>query len=269
MMKNRASPGFSFRLPVNADGTGIHGMILLFTDFGHGGPYCGQMRAVLAREAPGIPVIDLMSNLPPFNAQAAAYLLAALCQEMPKEVVVVGVVDPGVGTAERQPVVVRVRERWFVGPGNGLFSVVARRAGLAEVWRITWNPPRLSASFHGRDLFAPVAAMLARGELVPGEPEATNAIGPQDWPDDLAELVYLDDFGNAMTGIRADTLDDGFALKVRGYEFRPARTFGEVADGEGFWYSNAIGLAEIAVNRASARDAFGLRVGDAVEVVGT
>ena len=239
-------------------------MILMFTDFGRGGPYLGQMRLSIERHAPGIPVIDLMSDLTPLNPRAAAYLLASLSSEIPPGSILLGVVDPGVGTESRQPVVMRAADRWYVGPGNGLFSIVAQQYPPSQVWEISWRPSRLSDSFHGRDLFAPVAAMLARGDEVPGETVAPAAIGPQDWPDDLAEIIYLDEFGNAMTGMRASIVDAGKPLQVGGHTVSPARTFGEVAPGEGFWYANSCGLVEIAVNRGNAGEQLGLRVGDSV-----
>lgn len=243
-------------------------MILLFTDFGRGGPYLGQMRLGVERHAPGVQIVDLVSDLTPFNPRAAAYLLASLVPEIPPGSVLLGVIDPGVGTDTRKPVVMRAADRWYVGPSNGLFSIVAQQHPPTQVWEITWRPLRLSASFHGRDLFAPVAAMLAQGEEVPGDPVDVTAIGPQDWPDDLAEIIYFDEFGNAMTGMRANTLSAGARLEVGGYSVSPARTFGEVACGEGFWYANSCGLAEIAVNRGSAREKFGLDVGDPVGVSG-
>lgn len=242
-------------------------MILLFTDFGGGGPYLGQMRLSIERHAPGVPVVDLMSDLPPRNPRAAAYLLASLNSEIPPGSVLLGVVDPGVGTESRQAVVMRVADRWYVGPGNGLFSIVAQQHLPTQTWEITWRPSRLSDSFHGRDLFAPVAAMLARGDEVPGDPVDAASIGPQDWPDDLAEIIYLDDFGNAMTGMRASTLNDRQDLEVRGHRLSRARTFGDVAPGGAFWYANSCGLAEIAVNQGSAREAFGLAVGDSVALL--
>src|SRR5262245_30636537 len=142
-------------------------MILLFTDFGLAGPYTGQMKAVLRQRAPEIPAIDLFADAPMQNPKAAAYLLAAYAAWFPSGSVFLCVVDPGVG-GERPPVMVKADGRWFVGPGNGLFEIVMRRAQSAEAWEIAWQPEHLSASFHGRDLFAPVAAMIAKGEAAPG-----------------------------------------------------------------------------------------------------
>jgi len=241
-------------------------MILMFTDFGGGGPYLGQMRLSIERHAPGVPVLDLMSDLSPLNARAAAYLLAALSAEIPPGSVLLGVVDPDVGTDGRQPVVMRAANRWYVGPGNGLFAIVAQQYPPTQAWQITWRPSRLSDSFHGRDLFAPVAAMLARGDEVPGEPVDPSSLGPGDWPDDLAEIIYLDDFGNAMTGMRASILNPRQQLTVHGRRISRARTFGDVAPGTAFWYANSCALVEIAVNQGNAREQLGLEVGASVEI---
>jgi len=240
-------------------------MILLFTDFGFAGPYVGQVHAVLAREAPGERVIDLMHDAPAHDPRAAAYLLAALVPDMPGDAIWIAVVDPGVGT-ERPPVVLGADGRRFVGPGNGLFEIVQRRASMAQQWRIDWRPARLSASFHGRDLFAPVAAMLARGEAPPGQPlpngwrNAASRTGA-DWPDDLAEIVYCDRFGNAMTGLRADSIAPDAALVVSGHTLRRARVFAEAPRDEPFWYENSSALVEIALRDGNAAAVLGLKPG--------
>src|SRR5438034_4574389 len=138
-------------------------MIVLFTDFGVEGPYTGQMTAVLQQTAPAVPVVSLFADLPPGQPKPAAYLLAAYARWFAAGTVFVCVVDPGVGS-ERGALIVEADGRFYVGPDNGLFEIVPRRAARAAVWQITWRPGALSASFHGRDLFAPVAARLARGE---------------------------------------------------------------------------------------------------------
>lgn len=248
-------------------------MILLFTDFGLAGPYVGQMRAVLAGAAPDIAAIDLMHDAPAHDPRRAAYLLAALADGFELGTVCVGVVDPGVGSA-RPPIILEADGRWFVGPGNGLFELVRRRARHARLWRITWQPDRLSATFHGRDLFAPVAAMIARGDPPPGDEIDTRAADTRrtperngaDWPDDLPEIVYIDGFGNLMTGLRADSVDPAAVLVAGGVEIHAARTFAESAIGAPFWYGNSCGLVEIAVNQGSAAHRLGLTAGDPVSV---
>ncbi len=240
-------------------------MILLFTDFGLEGPYVGQMKAVLHREAPGVPVVDLMHDAPAFDPRAAAYLLAALAPETPPGSIVLVVVDPGVG-GTRRPLVVEAEGRRYVGPDNGLLAPLTRRAEQPRVWEITWRPERLSASFHGRDLFAPVAARLARGEAPPGTSKSVADLAGADWPDDLAEVVYIDRFGNAMTGVRAAALAGGADLTVEGQRVARARTFSAAAPGAVFWYENANGLAEIAVNKGRADETLGVAVGSAVTI---
>lgn len=235
-------------------------MILLFTDFGLRGPYVGQMHAVFARHETAPVVIDLMHDAPSFQPRAAGHLLAALVRTMEPGTICVGVVDPGVG-GERPPVVLEADGRWFVGPGNGLFDVVAARAGERRWWRITRDPEGTASTFHGRDLFAPVAAVLARGEPVPGEP-----FDPDPEPsaaDDLATVIYIDGFGNAMTGLRAP--DHERPLRAGGQSLRPVRIFADAEPGEGVWLVNSIGLVEVVVNRGSAADTLGLQPGDPVE----
>ena len=241
-------------------------MIVLFTDFGLEGPYTGQMKAVLHQTAPGAQVVDLFADAPAGDPRAAAYLLAAYAPFFPEGTVFLCVVDPGVG-GERPPVVVDADGRCYVGPGNGLFELVQRRGREVESYAIDWRPERLSASFHGRDLFAPVAAMLARGDDPPGESCDDRAFRRPDWPDDLAEIVYLDRYGNAMTGLRAMTLPQGAKLAVAGRLLARARTFGDRPKGEAFWYENSNGLAEIAVNSGRADGELGLAVGMGVEIV--
>jgi S-adenosyl-L-methionine hydrolase (adenosine-forming) len=241
-------------------------MIALFTDFGLHGPYTGQMKVVLHQTAPGIPVIDLFADAPIGNPKASAYLLAAYAVWFPAGAVFLCVVDPGVG-GTRPPIVVEADGRWYVGPGNGLFELVQRRAGMTRSWEIDWRPECLSASFHGRDLFAPVAARLALGELPPRSPLATGPERRPDWPDELGEIVYVDHFGNAMTGIRAATLPFDAKLLAAGQVLERAGTFSDRSPGTAFWYENSNGLAELSVNQGRADRELGLAIGSPVEIV--
>ncbi|MBB4267014.1 SAM hydrolase/SAM-dependent halogenase family protein [Roseospira visakhapatnamensis] len=240
-------------------------LIAIFTDFGLDGPYTGQMKAVLHQGAPGAPVVDLFADAPAFDARASAYLLAAHVAPLPPDTIVLGVVDPGVGS-DRAGLMVEADGRWFVGPDNGLFALVARRAARLRAYPVFPPPGRLSASFHGRDVFAPAAARLARGD----RPDAREALDPgcvdrADWPEDLARVVYIDRYGNAMTGMRASTLAATAELMVHGRPLRRARTFSDVPVGHPFWYENANGLAEVAVNQGRADEALGVRLGDRVD----
>ncbi len=243
------------------------GPLALFTDFGLQGPYVGLMKLALIRYAPRIPIVDLFHNAPLFDTQAAAYLLATYALEFPEGSVFVGVVDPGVGGG-RDGLILEADGRLFVGPDNGLFDRVAARAGHAQVWRITWRAERLSATFHGRDVFAPVAALLATEQAKPEELGAPVEIQPRDWPADLARVIYLDHYGNAMTGIRAAILNRDAKLQVGGQCLLWARTFSDLPPGAGFWYENSSGLVELAVNQDSAAEKWGLVLGQPVTVSG-
>jgi S-adenosylmethionine hydrolase len=241
-------------------------MIALFTDFGLTGPYTGQVKAILARRAPGIPVIDLFADLPAGKVKPAAYLLAAYGPWFPPGTVLLAVVDPGVGS-ERRAVVAEADGRFYVGPDNGLLELVLRGTRRAQGWEIAWRPESLSASFHGRDLFAPVAARLALGGPDPAMLREAEISRVPDWPDDLAEIVYVDHYGNAMTGLRAALLPDNAQLAAGSRVLPRARTFSAVPPGSAFWYENANGLAEIAVNTGRAETVLALAIGSPVSVI--
>ena len=240
-------------------------MIVLFTDFGQGGPYVGQMKARILHDAPDATIVDLFADAPAANPYAAAYLLAAYVAEFPPGTVFLCVVDPGVGS-DRPGVAVQADGFWFVGPGNGLFELVARRATSVRKWSLAWDNARVSASFHGRDVFAPIAARLARGLQPEGEENPSSWNAYPDWPDDLAEVVYIDRYGNAMTGLREGFVNPSFVLQAKGVYLRFARTFADVPPGEAFWYINANGLVEIAVNKGSATHTLGIGLGTRIDV---
>ena len=238
-------------------------MIFLFTDFGATDLYVGQVKAAIEAAAPGIRIIDLLNDVPRFEISAAAHLLAALAQHLPSASVTLAVVDPGVGT-DRRPVVLRCDERWFVGPDNGLLSVLAARCRAPEVWEIGWRPGMLSRSFHGRDLFAPIAARIETRSLSDGELQPPSALQVQHDGGDAWEVIYIDGYGNAFTGIRSATLEETAVLEVKGETIRHAGVFAEAADERPFWYVNSIGLVEIACNRADAAGRLGIGIGDPV-----
>jgi hypothetical protein len=240
--------------------------VALFTDFGPGSLYTGQLQAVLASAGIQQPVIELVSDAPIADPKAAAYLLAAVADAMPLGTLFLAVVDPGVGS-DRWPLIIQTRQHWFVGPDNGLFSQVVSQPSEIQLQTITWQPPRLSDSFHGRDLFAPVAAMLCRGEMVAGGKIASNTLVGHDWPRDLFQVVYIDYYGNAFTGIRGDVLPKDAEITVAEVVLGYARVFSQVPVGALFWYVNANGLVEIAANQGRAADLLGLAVGTPVAVI--
>lgn len=237
----------------------------LVTDFGGSSPYIGQLKVVLGAMVPAIPVVELVSGLPPFKPELAAYLLPGLVRDLPSGTVYLCVVDPGVGT-NRDGLVVKVGGNWFIGPDNGILSQVASRNNSVVIERIDWRPRRLSNSFHGRDLFAPTAVKIAKGESLSKSRVSFNEIVGSDWPDNLSKIVFVDTYGNLCTGISANTLPVEASVEVSGKRLRYARTFGEVGVGELFWYENSFGLVELSVNRGSAESVLGIAPGDYITI---
>jgi len=241
-------------------------MLILFTDFGANDLYVGQVRGVLAQHAPGLPVVNLLNDAPSFNVRASAHLLAALVGRFPPGSVFLAVVDPGVGS-ERPPAVMEADGRYFVGPDNGLLSVVAARAEQRRFWRIAWRPEPLSDSFHGRDLFAPIAAWIARSAFPSPKLRTVAALETDFRGEDLAEVIYVDHYGNAITGLQAAGIPRDARIVAHHHHVPYARVYSEVPPGEPFWHENSIGLAEIAVNSGNAARKLGLEIGQHVVMV--
>ena len=237
-------------------------MIALFTDFGWNGPYVGEMKAAIYSANVHVPVIDLMHDVPRFDTKSASYLLARLACEFPINSIFFFVVDPGVGTALRKPLVLNADGRWFVGPGNGMFDVLALEAENLTWYEIVWQPRDLSSSFHGRDLFAPMAAHLSlHNYLIDDRLEQITEPKRIYSQPSLFEIIYVDAFGNLVSGVRANDVDNTTLLACGGRVFKYQRTFGDAALGECFWYINSNGLVEIAANQENAQKQLGLGIG--------
>ncbi|OSQ38856.1 SAM hydrolase/SAM-dependent halogenase family protein [Thalassospira mesophila] len=249
-------------------------MILVFSDFQTAGPYSGAMRAAAMRHAnpagrdggQAIAVVDLMVDAPDRDPMKAGCLLAACAGSFAAGDVGLCVIDPGVGSA-RRGVIVQCDDVWFVGPDNGLFEFVIRRARTVRMWQIDWKPAALSASFHGRDIFGPVAGMLAAGQdFAKQEMDVADRFADaKAWPDDIAEIIYCDGYGNAMTGVRAQQVEPGQnILEIGDLQIGRARTFSDVRRGAPLWYENAFGLVEIAVNGGRADRLSGVAIGASI-----
>ena len=165
----------------------------------------------------------------------------------------------------------RVTPWWFWRAAAGLSG---RTTGCCQssphanadtrLWRITWQPEALSATFHGRDLFALIAADIARGEFPADKLAPADKLHVEFDAGDLPRVIYIDHYGNAWTGVRGAPKDA--RVSAAGELFKHSESFGFVGKGEGFWFVNSVGLLELAVNRGSAAEAFGLAVGDLVQV---
>ena len=262
--------------------------ITFLSDYGLGDEFVGVVHAVIARIAPDARVIDISHGVPRQDARAGALMLARAVPYAPAGVHL-AVVDPEVG-ARRRAIAVRTAEedRLLVGPDNGLLMLAAERfGGVTEAVEISTSPWRLepvSATFHGRDLFAPVAARLALGEplaaggtpLDPGElvtielPSAVVEDGAVQ-----ATVTGVDGFGNAVLGAGQDdlaraglTLGHPFAARAGGRRVGGvvARTFADVRRGELLVYEDAGGTLALAVNNGDAAALLGVGSGDEVRL---
>ena len=250
--------------------------ITLVTDFGTADYFVGAMKGVILAHAPGAPVVDLTHEIAPGDVSAAAFTLLAAHDAFPEGTVHLAVVDPGVGSA-RRPIVVAGRHL-FVGPDNGLFSWILDREPGATVRAVEeerfFREPR-STTFHGRDLFAPVAAALATGLHPEGvgprvdDPVRLPSITPTRLPDGSlrAAILHVDRFGNCVTSLTRADARGAAILRVNGEEVRAMRRFYAEAPGdEPFTIWGSAGFLEISVNGGSAAERLGIRVGDEVRI---
>jgi S-adenosylmethionine hydrolase len=250
-------------------------LIAFLTDYGYADTYVAQVKAVLMRLCPTCEVLDLTHGVPPQNVRSGAYLLASATPYLPDSAIVIAVVDPGVGTARRAVAVQGLRHT-YLAPDNGLLSL-ALRDDPPQKAVVLDNPryhlPEVSATFHGRDLFAPCAAHLANGvpleQLGTAIPPDTLQRLPHLEPEFTADAVrcrplHTDHFGNVVFNLRYEAFrawrGDGSApVQVRlenasgaSLELPLVRTFGEVGWGEPLAYWGSNGYLEVAVNGGSA-----------------
>jgi len=259
--------------------------ITFLSDYGYEDEFAGACRAVIARIAPEAPLIDLTHGVPAGDVRRGALALADALPFAP-DGVHLAVVDPGVGTA-RPAIAVRAAaaDRILVGPDNGLlWPALERFGGPAGAVEVSASPFRLepvSATFHGRDLFAPVAARLALGAALDeaGDPLDPASLKRLELPAArvdagrvVAEVVAVDRFGNASLSATPEHL--GLRAGERtvveaggeGHETPLATTFGDVEEGKTLLYLTSSGRLALAVNRGSAAEALGLGVGDEVVI---
>lgn len=241
-------------------------MIYLFTDFGYQGPYIGEIQAILNRKLTHQQTTSLMHDAPSFNPKASAYLLAALSRRFEYGDICMAVVDPGVGDPNCKPVLLEVDGINYVGPDNGLFSLIVSRGENVICSEVTWRPEKISATFHGRDLFAPIVVKVALRERFKTSEFPKEELAGIEWPRDLYEIIYIDHYGNAFTGIDGASIDKKKAIVLNGQTIAFAETFSQVKTLHPFWYVNSMGLVEIAINQGNAAEQLGLSIGVEITV---
>lgn len=242
--------------------------IVLLTDFGLRDPYVGMMKGVLLSRAPGVPVVDLCHEVAPQRVSAAAFFLAASAPFFPENSLFVSVVDPGVGSG-RAVLWARSRRASYLAPDNGTLDALSGRDRPLEFRRVTNRElflPSVSRTFHGRDLFAPVAAALASG-LDPARlgpkvrPPRRLAKGP------LRGVLHVDHFGNCVTTLKAAQVGKGRGVWVGGLRVGPLKeTYASVPPGKALALVGSYGLVELSVRDGNFAAQYRIQPGDPVHV---
>jgi S-adenosylmethionine hydrolase len=256
-------------------------MITLTSDFGYKDPFVGIMKAVIAGINPQARMIDLSHGIAPQDIMGAALLMRHSVNYFPQGTVHVAVVDPGVG-GERRPILIEAGESYFVGPDNGIFSLALADKTPSRIIHLS-NPAfhrqPVSATFHGRDIFAPVAAHLSLGTDPTRIGEPLHDFTRITWPAVTAisnglegEVVYIDGFGNLFTNVGIHALKafpnaNTIVFSVSGVDIEGLAThYAAVANGDFVALMNSCGLLEIAVYRGSAQSRCGARIGDKIQI---
>ncbi|MDQ3688306.1 MAG: SAM-dependent chlorinase/fluorinase [Acidobacteriota bacterium] len=259
-------------------------LVTLLTDFGTADYFVGAMKGALLAVCPEAHIVDITHDVPAHDIEWGAFTLFAAHETFPPGTIHIAVVDPGVGSV-RRPILVVTGGHLFVGPDNGLFSYIYESAHTPQVFHLTnekFFRPSRSTTFHGRDVFAPVAGALANGIAPASLGEAiTNYYQiPSAKPkrlDDVtleASIIHIDHFGNCITNISLNDLPDAargtWHLVVNSREVHSVREFFAVDDGAGdelFAVWGSVGLLEIAVYCGSAARVLNARRGQKLRVV--
>jgi len=260
-------------------------LITLLSDFGLKDPYVAEMKAVITGISPDARIVDITHSIDKFNLRMGAFILASTIRYFPEGTIHVAVVDPGVGT-KRRAIIVQTERYFCVGPDNGLLMLAAESDGIKRVYAIVDSKfmlPRISSTFHGRDVFAPVAAHLANG-TPPKKfgPEIKDYDKPRfvkpalQADGELAgEVLHIDDFGNLITNIMSKDLEKvgieaarPLTIRLKDILLRLSfcGTYGEVPLRSTLALIDSHDFLEIAVNQGNASRKLKVKVGDAVIV---
>jgi S-adenosylmethionine hydrolase len=257
-------------------------IISLTTDFGLKDPYAAEMKAAILGICPNAAIVDITHEIERFNIRMGAYMLASAVPYFPKGTIHVAVVDPGVGT-RRRPMLIQTQQGFLIGPDNGLLILAAEHQGITGIHEIT-NPrlmlPRVSSTFHGRDVFAPAAAHLANG-VPPTEfgPEIRDAITPKFTKVTprkgmlVGEVLHVDNFGNIITNIGEKEIAHTRAKDVVNVELpnqklklKLCKAYGEAKPQKPLALIGSHNYLEIALNQGNAAAEFKTRPGDKIKL---
>jgi S-adenosylmethionine hydrolase len=258
------------------------GTITLATDFGARDSYVGTMKGVILRINPSANTVDITHLIQPQDLMEASLVLENCYRFFPIGTVHVVVVDPGVGTS-RRPIIVDTPEYLFVGPDNGVFSRILSSQTSCEVREIrneSFQLPQISDTFHGRDIFAPVAGYLSRGVLpeemgpLVADPLRRDPPQPQVWQDQITgEVIYVDSFGNIITNVSRELFEmvmkgRRFRIMVNGKQIEQiSRSYQDVERGKAVALFGSMDMLEIAVHGGQADRRIGAGKGDPIQIL--
>ncbi len=254
-------------------------LITLTTDFGYRDPYVAAMKGALISHCHTAEIIDLSHSISHGNILEGSLFVASTIPSFPKRTIHVVVVDPGVGT-ERAPVLVQIGGRLFVGPDNGLLTVLMRRMSVEAIRTIT-NPmfmnKRVSPTFHGRDIFAPAAGRIAGGANPVDVGPAQRSLVELDIPRPrvepvnrvIGEIIHIDHFGNAITNIPRDMINEKRTVRISVKSLvveNLSTTYGQHEAGTPVALIGSTDHLEVAVTNGNGAEVLGLAIGDEVEI---
>jgi len=255
-------------------------IITLTTDFGLKDPYVAEMKAVILNIDPKATVFDITHEIEKFNIRMGAYVLASASRYFPKGTIHLAVVDPGVGT-QRQPILIQTKHSYFVGPNNGVLALAANSQSIEHIYEITNQKlrlPKISSTFHGRDIFGPAAAHLAKGTQ-PEEfgPEIHDIVMPKfakiirrkDML--IGEVMHVDGFGNIVTNFgekEVESMNIGHITNVKlknvRLKLKFCKTYAEVKPQKPLALIGSHNFLEISINQGSAAEIFKIKSGDKI-----
>jgi S-adenosylmethionine hydrolase len=256
-------------------------IITLTTDFGTQDHYVGAMKAVMLSIAPEARFVDISHEIPPQDIMAGAWVLKNSASLYPSGTVHLVVVDPGVGT-DRKPVALKMGDQLYVGPDNGIFSLIAEENEYeaVELTNSSFWREQASNTFHGRDIFAPAAAHLAAGVPLQELGEPLKSVVSYRWAIPISDndgiqgwVLHIDRFGNLVTNIPASLIEEvigesGLKIYVGNSILEKiVPTFGSVPDGEPAAYIGSAGNLEIAINKGNAQQMLSVEKGAQISIV--
>ncbi len=259
-------------------------LITLLSDFGLKDPYVAEMKAVILGKCPEAQIVDISHEISKFDIRMGAFVLASAAPYFPRGTVHIAVVDPGVGT-KRRPLIVESKHSFFVGPDNGVLMLAALKQRVQHVYVIEKTEcmlPKVSKTFHGRDLFAPAAAYIATSHAASEVGKEVKSYVMPDFAKPrlkkntvVGEVLHVDDFGNIITNVSTEMFKEtgirkGKSIKVEigraSVTLRLCSSYGDVSVGEALAVIGSHGFLEISVNQGSAAVRFTAKSGASLRV---